>query len=60
MGTRWFNATTPELDVLYKQLAEKSKESLAHSDKGVLQLRRMFMNRPADVISGAPTQAGDR
>jgi len=35
-------------------IADAGKENLAPSDKGVLQLRRMYMGRLADYVSGAP------
>jgi len=35
------------------------KENLAQSDKAVLQLRRMFMSRLADVEAGAPIPESD-
>jgi len=40
-------------------ITDRGKENLAQSDKAVLQLRRMFMSRLADFVSGAPTPAGD-
>lgn len=35
-------------------IADIGKENLAQSDKGVIQLRRMFMSRLADYVSGTP------
>lgn len=35
-------------------MSNAGKENLAQSDKGVLQLRRMFMSRISDFVSGAP------
>ncbi|MEU2288015.1 Rieske 2Fe-2S domain-containing protein [Streptomyces sp. NPDC013178] len=36
---------------------DPGKENLAQSDKAVLQLRRMFMSRLSDFMSGTPTLA---
>ncbi|WP_432828003.1 Rieske 2Fe-2S domain-containing protein [Dactylosporangium sp. CA-092794] len=35
-------------------IADTGKENLAQSDKGVIQLRRMFMSRISDFLAGAP------
>jgi 5,5'-dehydrodivanillate O-demethylase oxygenase subunit len=37
-------------------IADPSKENLAQSDKGVIQLRRMFMSRLADFSSGRASE----
>lgn len=36
-------------------IADADRQNLAQSDKGVLQLRRMFMSRLADFVAGEPS-----